>query len=219
MKKLLLVPIVAALASPLAALAESNVNLNAGPSTATAKLDFRITVPRVLFLQVGTGSSLAADATVNLIDFQVPANNVASGTAVAATTGSGDQGNGSVTVRVLANGVGTGATGNVQLKSTTSGAMGNGVAGQTIDWDQIDVVASNVTTPTAGYSGGTINHPAFKAGGGDSVTPVTLGGTNGVVRQEGKWTYSYKNQNVVAAGTYGGVNSNNGRVTYTATSP
>jgi hypothetical protein len=40
-----------------------------------------------------------------------------------------------------------------------------------------------------------------------------------MVRQEGKWTYSYANNQVVAAGTYGGAGVNNGRVTYTATMP
>ncbi len=37
--------------------------------------------------------------------------------------------------------------------------------------------------------------------------------------QDAQWTYSYDNTDVVPAGIYGGVNANNGRVTYTASLP
>ncbi|RZJ17208.1 MAG: hypothetical protein EOO54_16465 [Haliea sp.] len=54
---------VAALITPQWAAAESDVNLAAGPnSTATARLDFQIVIPRVLFLQVGTGGNLTGGA-------------------------------------------------------------------------------------------------------------------------------------------------------------
>ena len=45
--------VAAALALPLLANAESQFNTAAGPSSAVAKVDFQITIPRVLFLQVG----------------------------------------------------------------------------------------------------------------------------------------------------------------------
>jgi hypothetical protein len=38
-----------------------------------------------------------------------------------------------------------------------------------------------------------------------------------VVNQAAVWTYTYLNDGIVPAGTYGGVNAQNGRVTYTAT--
>ncbi|MGJ7511715.1 hypothetical protein [Variovorax sp. GT1P44] len=217
MNKFLLVPIAAALISPLAALAESNVNLNTGANgTASARVDFKITVPRVLFLQVGTGAVMAAGTTVDLMDFQVPATGIGSGTAVAATNGSGDQKDGAVTVRVLANGAS-----NVQLNSATTGSMNNG-AGATIGWDQISVATGTLSATTPGYTNGAITHPAFSTNtaSGGAGTATTLQAVSGLVRQEGKWTYGYKNQNVVAAGTYGGANNtNNGTVTYTATMP
>ena len=47
--------------------------------------------------------------------------------------------------------------------------------------------------------------------------PITSGSK--VTSLDAKWTFTYKNQNVVAAGTYGGVNANNGRRYYTASMP
>jgi len=40
-----------------------------------------------------------------------------------------------------------------------------------------------------------------------------------VINRDAKWTYTYLNQNVAAPGSYGGVNANNSRVTYTASMP
>ena len=83
---------------------------------ATARVDFTIVIPRVLFLQVGTGTFLANNGTINLITFDVPAASVGSGTPVAATVGSGDVGNGTVTARLIGN------VGNVSLNVATNGS-------------------------------------------------------------------------------------------------
>jgi len=223
MKKVLLVPVFAALVSPLAVFAESSVNTatTAGAS-ASAHVDFRVTVPQVLFLQVGTGTNLAAGATIDFMDFTVQSSSVGNGTAVAAAASSGDLANGAVTVRVLSNGIGTAASNGVTLNSTTGGLMKN-AAGQTIGWDQITVTKGTLAAQTNGYSNLGIDHPTFNnttAGGSGTavkLTPSTAG--TGVVAMEGKWTYAYANTAPVAAGTYGGQNLNNGRVTYTATAP
>lgn len=213
MKKVLLAVTLAS-ALPFAAQAESSlVAPAAANATATARVDFRITIPRVLFLRVGTGTDYANNANVDLIDFAVPAGNVGNGAAVAATAGSGDRTNGAVTVRVLGNG------GNITLNSATTGPLNNG-AGATIGWDQIAVAAAALPATTTGFTNGAITHPTFNTGaGGGAGTATNLAATNGLVRQEGQWTYSYLNQNVAAAGTYGGVNTQNGRVSYTATMP
>src|ERR1700704_5123728 len=59
-----------ALAAPFAASAESNFTTGPGsPITANARLDFQIIIPKVLFLQVGTGTNMAANATINQIAF------------------------------------------------------------------------------------------------------------------------------------------------------
>lgn len=194
-----------ALSLPLFAAAESNFQstTGAGALTATAKLDFKITIPKVLFLQVGTGTANATNATVDLMDFTVPAANVGSGTAVAASATSGDLFNGIVTARVIGN------NGTVTFTSTTLGALGNG-AGDTISYAQIATAAAANTTAT------TLAHPALVDG---ATTSVTLTPVGKIVNQDAKWTFTYKNTNIVAPGTYGGVNLNNGRVTYTASMP
>jgi hypothetical protein len=50
--------------------------------------------------------------------------------------------------------------------------------------------------------------------------PIAIGPVAGkIVNRDAKWTYTYANSAPVAAGSYGGVGVNNGRVTYTATLP
>jgi hypothetical protein len=194
-----------ALAVPPLALAESNINSGAGsPITASARLDFQIVVPKVLFLQVGAGTNMAANATINQIAFSVPAANIGDGSVVAATAGSGDLGNGQVTAKVVGN------NGTITFTSTTLGALGNG-AGDTISYADI------ATTVAANTSATPLAHPALADA---STTTVTLTPASGkVINRDAKWTYAYANTAVAAPGTYGGVNTNNSRVTYTASMP
>ncbi|MDD5325405.1 MAG: hypothetical protein PHR71_08900, partial [Polaromonas sp.] len=118
---------------------------------------------------------------------------------------------GAVTVRAYGNG------GNISLNSATTGALSDG-AGDTIPWSQISVASAALGTATTGFTNAAITHPAFNLGAaGGAGTATTLTAANKVVRVEGKWTYTYLNANVVAAGTYGGTTAKNGRVTYTAT--
>ncbi len=195
--------LVAALVAPFAAQAESTLTTGAGtPLTASARLDFRITVPKVIYLRVGTGTNMATNGAIDLIDFVVPAASVGNGTAVAATAASGDLANGVVTARVIGN------NGTVTFTSTTTGALSNGT--DTISYAQISAAAATLTSATA------LPHPTLADG---ATTTVTLTPVGKIVNQDAKWTFSYLNANVVAAGTYGGVNTNNGRVTYTASMP
>ena len=203
---LLKVAVAAALvAAPMMASAESAFTTGAGsPITASAHLDFQITIPKILFLQVGTGTNMAANATINQIAFSVPAANVGDGSVISATAGSGDLGNGTVTARVIGN------NGTVTFTSTTVGALGNG-AGDTISYGQIATAAAANTSATV------LAHPTLADA---ATTTVTLTPASGkVINRDAKWTYTYTNANVVAPGTYGGVNTNNGRVTYTASMP
>jgi hypothetical protein len=39
------------------------------------------------------------------------------------------------------------------------------------------------------------------------------------VQRDAQWAYTYRNQTTPPPGSYGGVNTNNGRVTYTASVP
>ena len=203
----------AAFAAPLLVHAESAINITGvANATAAANLDFRVTVPRVLYLRVGTGTANAANATIDLMDFTVPAANVGNATPVAGTAASGDLTNGAVTVRLYGNG------GAVSLNSSTSGLMNNGAAAQTLPWTQIGVAVAALAATTPGYTNGTLVHPALAAAGNGTATALPAP-ANGLVLQEAKWTFSYLNAAVVAAGTYGGTVAKNGRVTYTATMP
>ena len=193
--------------------AESTSNTTAATaSTTAARVDFSITVPAVLFLRIGTGSGVGAanNTTVDGLTFTVPATNIGDGTTVAGSAASGDQTNGAVTVRVFSN-VGS----NVTLNSSVTGQLKT-TAGDTINWSQIGVAAAALTTGSAGYTNGAITHPTFSATTG-AGTATTLTAASKLVRQEGRWTFSYLNANTVPAGTYGNTAANNGRVTYTVT--
>jgi hypothetical protein len=192
---------------PMLAQAESaTVSAATGPLTTSARLDFRITVPKVLFLRVGTGGlyGAAANTTVDLIDFTVPAANLGDGTVVAGT--GGDLGAGAVTALLRSN------AGNVTLTANTLGALSNGAAGDTIPWTQIAVASANLATPVFAN---TLPHSVALPATGASANfaPAAVAKVTNVGSQ---WTYTYLNAATVPAGTYGGVNTNNGRVTYTA---
>lgn len=185
-------------ATPLVAQAESQfVDGPAGPAglSASARLDFQVTIPKILLLQVG------AVGSINRIDFDLSGTPsiVGNGTAQAATAGSGDLGNGAVTAILKGNG------GNITLSSLTSGALGNG-AGDTISYSQIVATSSNPALVA----------PAL-ADAASTTTTVTA--TGKVVNQSAQWTYKYANSALVAPGVYGGTDTNNSRVTYTASMP
>ncbi len=180
-------------------------------SIASARLDFTIVIPQVLFLRVGTSSgNTATDATINGIVYTVPGANV--GDASVITGVGGDLTAGAVTVRVYGNG------GNISLNSNVTGPLNNGTVGENIAWSQISVATAALAATTPGFTNAAITHPAFNTGAaGGAGTATTLTSTAKVVRVEGRWTYTYLNANAVAAGTYGATPANNGRVTYTAT--
>jgi hypothetical protein len=180
-------------------------------SVATARLDFTVVIPQVLFLRVGTSSgNTATDGTIDGITYTVPAANVGDASVIAGV--GGDLTAGAVTVRVYGNG------GGINLNSNTTGPLTTGVAGEVIPWSQISVASAALAATTPGFTNAAITHPAFNTGAaGGAGTVTALAATNKVVRVEGRWTYTYLNANTVPAGTYGGTVARNGRVTYTAT--
>ena len=95
------------------------------------------------------------------------------------------------------------------LSSTTLGKLNDG-AGDTISYATIKTTASKLTTAQV------LPAPALVDGATHSVVVAAVGK---IVRRDAKWHYTYTNATVPPAGTYGGVNSNNGRVTYTASVP
>ena len=200
-KTLLVTAFLAAL--PMMANAESQLTTGTGtPITASARVDFTIVVPKIIYLRVGAGTNLANNVAVNLITFTVPAANLGDGTAVAGT--GGDLTGGVVTARVIGN------NGTVTLSSTTTGNLTTGVAAELIPYSQI------TTTPAVLSSTTALPAPALASG---ATTSIALTPVNRVTNQDASWTYSYLKSAIVASGTYGGVNVNGGRVTYTASMP
>ncbi len=190
---------VAALAvTAFAAQAESDINTAAAGTalSTTARLDFRVVVPRVLFLRVGTGTDFADNATdIDRVDFNLTATDVitALGGGSTSVAGAGGLGAHPVALRVLGNG------GAVSLSAAgTAGGLSNGTVAENIPWSRV-----SATGATA--------HPVI--GNGVAGAPTTLAATNKVVNINSTWTFAYANSAAQAEGTY------NGRVTYTASLP
>jgi hypothetical protein len=196
--------VAAAASISTAAQAESRfVTGTASPLTASANLDFTVTIPKFVYVRIGTGTNAANNTNVDNLVFTVPAANVGDGVAVAGT--GGDLTGGQVTARV------TGNNGTIAFSSTTLGALNNG-AGDTISWGQMAVAVTANTSATA------LAHPTLVDGATTTINLTPTSGTK-VTNLDARWTYSYRNQNIVAAGTYGGVNTQNGRVTYAVSMP
>jgi hypothetical protein len=181
-----------AVAAPLMAHAESQLVTGAG--AATANLDLRVVIPRVLFLGVGTGSGtpLASNGVIDALTFDYSTNplDVGTGAAAGAITSTGPTaGTASIPVRVFGN------NGQVTITATNPAVLTSGA--DTIPFTELSVSSSNAALAA----------PAF--GGGTSLPTLTGRVTN----QTANWTYSYANTTTPAFGTY------EGRVTYTATMP
>lgn len=188
-----------------AAQAESRfVTGSASPLTANANLDFTITIPKFVYIRIGTGTIVADNATVDNLIYTVPAANIGDATPITADSG-GDLGPGQVTARVLGN------NGAIAFSSTTLGAMIN-ADGDTISWSQIGVNVATNTSTTA------LAHPTLVDGVTTSINLTPNVGSK-VTILDASWTFTYLNENVVPSGTYGGVNTQNGRVAYGVSMP
>jgi hypothetical protein len=199
LKNTLVLSIIVALGSlPQAASADSNSANGASPS-ASASLDFRITIPGVLRFQVGT----AGTGNVDTIDFAPPAATLGDGTDTQGT--GGDLGNGVVTVDLFSN------AGQVTIsEGNNSGGAGldNGF-GDSIPYTEIVTTSGDATDFDA---------PVLSDAGGGESTPTPTSGNNKVTNRKTTWSYAYDNTADYPAGIYG-TQSNGGRVTYTAATP
>lgn len=173
--------------------AESSFVTGAGALSANARLDFRVVIPKFVRFQVGS-----AGATVDLVDFDLTASaaNVGDGSDIARTNG------GAVPVLLQSN------NGNVSLTATTLGQLNNG-AGENISFAEILSTSSDAN----------LSVPVLVDGGTSAAITVTPNVGARVINRTANWTFAYSNTNFVGSGTYGGVNVNNGRVTYTAALP
>jgi len=185
------VALVAVMAAPFAANAESTFNTGTGsPIQTTARVDFQIQIPKFLTLQVGS-----AGATIDTITFAPTATDLINLTAVDGT--GGNSGASGVTTVVRGN------NGTVSLSANTTAALSNG-SGGFIDWTQITTDSSN----SAGLPA-----PILVNGVGASVPVVANNAGGRVTNQTATWTYQFVNSVVAPQGTY------TGQVTYTASMP
>lgn len=197
MKKHILISALS-LASLLTVSAHAESNFVVGAGTAAAKLDFRVIIPRVLFLGVGTGAAaLSTNATVDRLTFDYTTNAAAvgSGAAAASITNSAGFAGNAIPVRVFGN------NGQVVLTATNPANLVNSATpADTIPFTQITGTSSDAA----------LDHPAL--GGGTSNVTLNAGSTK-VTARNANWTFAYANTVDAAAGTY------NGQVTYTASMP
>ena len=193
--------------TPLLCHAESTFNtVAASPMTATAHLDFAITIPKFIFVRVnsGTGNGSGGWATGGAIDQIGWAPTPAQvGTGALAPSSGGDIAVGVSTAAVAGN------NGDITFGTTTTGALKD-AAGDTISFTTISAATAHLSTGTM------LAFPGFADG---ATTNENLTSVGKVVQQDAKWTWSYANATVPPQGTYGGVNTNNSRVTFTASEP
>lgn len=179
--------------------AEQPATDTVAPFSVNARLNFTVNYPGFLRFRVGTVGA------TDLITFTVPAAQVGNSVPVAGT--GGDAGGGTaVNVEVAGN------NGQVTITPTNSGG-GLGLATATpadgrINYDQISTTTSAAQLPA----------PVLTNAGGAPVQPTL--NTALVTQRTAVWSYSYLNQTIPSAGTYGGTTAaRGGQVTYTATMP
>lgn len=197
LKKLMIaVALGAAFAAPETAVAEQTSITGAGTLTRNARQDFQVVVPRFLQFRVG-----AVGGTISLVncDLSASAGIMGDGTDIACA--GGDVGGGVSNVAVRSN------AGAITLTATTLGALSNGA--DTLPFSEILTATSTANVPA----------PVLPAAGGTSAGVAVVANAGNVTDRAATWTYTFDNTAVYAAGTYGGVGVNNGRVTYTASSP
>ncbi len=160
------------------AFAESQFSTGAGPTTANARLNFQVNIPRFLSFRVGP-----AGAGIEQVVFDVAAANVGDGNAVARTGGL------AVDVALRGNG------GTISLTANTTGTSLTDLAsGETIPFSEITttVATGSIAAPTLVENG--VSAPV-------AIAPnVGARGTDRLAT----WAYSYENNTIAGAGQYNG---------------
>ncbi len=197
-KHLVTIAAIMAGCAPITVMAEAASDDGATPLSAAAQLDFQINIPGILRFRVGSDAG-----TIDLVQFTPTAANLGDDTDIAGT--GGDLTGGEVTVDLFSN------AGQITITPTNnSGGAGldNGLL-DTISYDEIITTSSDAAAlpvPVLSDAGGTTSQPPPTSG--LRVTSLTE-----------SWTYTYDNTAVYPEGTYGGINTQGGRVTYTAATP
>ena len=182
------------------ALAESTQVNGGGALNAGARLDFQVTIPGVLRFRIGT-----AGATIDQIAFNVPAANVGDGTDVAGTGGDASGGT-AMNVELFGN------RGQITVTPVLSGANLTNGTGGVMPYSEI------LTAATTGDGGGGGSTSGANLSVTTPLTPVPNVNAS-VTNRTDIWTFTYDNTTAYPAGTYGGVDTQGSRVTWTASMP
>jgi hypothetical protein len=197
-KQLVTTILLVVISLPGTLMAESTSVNGATPLSAAARLDFQINIPGILRFRVGSDLG-----TIDLIQFSPTAANMGNDTDLPGT--GGDLTGGEVTVDLFSN---AGLITITPANNSGNAGLDNGF-GDFISYDEIITTSSDAAVlpvPVLSDTGGTASNPP--ATSGTRVTNLTE-----------SWTYTYDNTAVYPEGTYGGVGTQGGRVTYTAATP
>ena len=202
------IAIIAALAA-FSTFAQAESRLSASASTgsisATAKINVNVSVPRILYLAVGS-----TGATVDSVDFVVGAAGITGALPVSdqAFAGAVPIGAGSVTVT---------DTQTANAQGTVSARLWSNSGTATLGCTSTAIASGALTLPLGDFkvtSAGTLSHPGadLSACTGTAVS-AGAAGAGGISDFSGTWAFSYVPSVLPPAGTYAGT------VTYTATQP
>ena len=160
----------------VSAQAESSIVTGAAVATpgAVARLDFRVNVPKVLYLRVGSGVDFSDGITIDEVVFNVPVASVLTPGANVNGVGSA----GVITSRIFGN------VGNVTLGTVGSGT-GLVSGADTILWSEI--LPSTI--------GGAFSNPAINSS-------ATIPAAGRIVNRSGTWAFAYDNSATVPEGSY-----------------
>ena len=199
--------ILLAFSSPLFAGQDSDTN-TAGGLSASVDLRHRIIIPQILYFRIGN----TASGVVSKLRFNASPGGIADGSnqsyggGLPIPLGDGTvidaEGGGSLAVQIESN------IGDVTLSYDLSDPAGlSDGNGNHIPFDEIDVQSADATGLPAPI--------LTNAGAGGAAAVSIAGNLHGgrVIRRQTQWTYRYKNNEVVTAGTY------SGRVRYTVSTP
>lgn len=186
----------ATFALPGVSMAEVSSVTGAGTISTTARQDFQVIIPRFLQFRVG-----ATAGTVSLVNCDMSAVAGVLGNGTGQACAGGDAGAGVSNVSVVSN------AGQITLSATTLGQLQSGA--NNMPFSEITTTTSSANVPA----------PTLPANGGVSATVNVVMNAAPITNRQATWTYGYANSAVYASGTYGGINVQNGRATYTASSP
>ncbi len=193
--KLLAVALIAGSLGASNAFAESRITALPGTATgamsATARLDFQILVPKILYLKVGT-----AGAAIDTVQFSVGLTGITVPTNDAVFAGPPS---GAFTTTATGNAVG------VNLW-TNNGSATLGCAGAALTSGSNSIALTAITVTNAAAGG--LAHP-----GGSLACTTANRGSAGFNNLSDTWTFAYAPATLPAAGNY------TTQVTYTATNP